>query len=483
MSDHSKKHFLTGLKWVGAGKLVTQLITWSMTFFVLRLLSPSDYGVVALSTAITGLFALIAEFGFGAAITQAKDVDKEQLGNLFGFALLLNGAATLLAMAMAPLVAFIYAEPRLTAVIQAAACQFVIAALAILPDAQLRRAMRFREMAKTEFASGVAGGILTLGCTYFGLAYWSLVLGVLCTALVRVLLLHFLVREWIWPSFSLKPVRELVAFGGLTMTGRIVGHFLAQADILIAGIFFGREALGIYSVAMQLASLPLSRVMSIVNQVAFPVIARMRNDGTGSASQLLTGGKMITYLLFPALWGLAAVAPFVVTLFMGEHWQAAILPLQLVCLALPLRAISTLLTTAISAAGRADIDLRNTLTGAAVLPACFLIGIHFGVEGLASAWIVGIPFMVFFNVRRTAGPLGFSGKDILALLGGPAVTTVSMFLIVTLFSRAFAPNYSSVADFVATVAVGVLAYSAALALIDRKSLLAFAQMFSRRSIA
>lgn len=483
MEIHTNNDFLSGLRWVAMGRLFTQLINWSMTFFVLRLLSPSDYGLVALSTAITALFGFIAEFGFGAAITQAKVVEKHQLASLFGFALFLNLTVTLLAIGTAPLVSMFYSESRLTLIIQVAALQFLIAAMGVLPDTRLRREMRFQNMAKIEFAAGVAGGVLTLAFAYGGLAYWSLVLGTLCGSLLRTLLLHFVIREWVWPSLSIKPVRELVTFGGLTMLGRIVGHFMSQIDILIAGAYLGRDALGIYSVAMQLASMPLSKAMGVVNQVAFPAIARMKNAGDVSGNGLLSGGKMIAYLLFPVLWGLAAVAPFIVTLLMGEKWEAAILPLQLVCLALPIRGISTLLTTAVSALGRADVDLRNNLTGILVLPPCFFAGIQYGVKGLAIAWLIGIPIMVFLNVKRSKKILGFSGKDLLIAMSGPLLTSVIMVTTVTLFSFAFQPNYASVLNLIGAILVGILSYSGAFFLVDPKAFLQFTQIVTRRSFA
>ena len=483
MTKNINKELLSGLRWVAVGRLITQLISWSMTIFVLRLLSPSDYGLVALSGAITVLFGLIAEFGFAAAITQAKVVEKHQLANLFGFALLLNTAFTLLLVGTAPLVSMIYSESRLTSIIQVAACQFIVSALGILPDAHLRREMRFRELTKIDFLSSMFSGILTLAFAYSGLGYWSLVLSPLCGSILRTFLLHFQTQSWVWPAFSLEPVRGLVKFGGLTMIGRIVGHFLGQMDILIAGAFLGREALGVYSVAMQLASMPLSKTMSVINQVTHPAISRMNHNGTLSGDDLLLGGKLVAYLLFPVAWGLAAVAPFVVTILMGEKWHDAIFPLQLVCLALPFRAICTLLTTAVSAVGRADIDLQNTLTGLYILPICFFVGVQYGVTGLSLAWVIGIPIMTFFIVRRARKILGFAFKDLIQTLVGPFLTTLVMYITVSLFTFAVRSNYSSLFYFLSATLVGAIVYLIAFLLIDKKCFTQFKRLVTQKSFS
>lgn len=469
MSDKIKKEMLSGMKWVATGRLLTQLITWGMTFFVLRLLAPSDYGLVALSTAFTALFGLIAEFGFAAAIVQAKEVKKEQLASLFGYSLALNAIVTLLLVLCAPLVSVLYADNRLTVIIQVAACQFIISAFGTIPDARLRREMRFREMAKIDFSTGAVTGLLTLAFAYKGMGYWALILSPLFGSVFRTLLLHFQLRDWVWPSLSLLPVRELVKFGGLTMAGRIAGHFLSQMDILIAGAFLGRDALGIYSVAMQLASMPLSKAMGVINQVAFPAMSRMNHNGSLSGDRLLHGGKLISYLLFPVMWGLAAVAPFVVAILMGEKWRDAALPLQIVCLVLPLRSICTLLTTAVSAFGRADIELKNTLTAFLIFPACLFVGVHYGVFGLALSWFFGTPIYTYLTVRSSKNVLGFTYKDILLSLLGPFLTSSVMFLTVSLLTFVLKLSYFSILSLLCLILAGILSNALALFVFDRRT--------------
>ncbi|AZP12229.1 lipopolysaccharide biosynthesis protein [Undibacterium parvum] len=480
MSDKIKKEMLSGMKWVATGRLFTQLITWGMTFFVLRLLAPSDYGLVALSTAFTALFGLIAEFGFAAAIVQAKDVEKEQLASLFGYSLALNGLVTLLLVIGAPLIAMLYADSRLTIIIQVAACQFIISAFGTIPDARLRREMRFREMATIDFSTGAITGVLTLVFAYKGLGYWSLILSPLCGSVFRTLFLHFQLRDWVWPSLSLFPVRELVKFGGLTMAGRIAGHFLSQMDILIAGAFLGRDALGIYSVAMQLASMPLSKAMGVINQVAFPAMSRMNHNGSLTGERLLHGGKLISYLLFPVMWGLAAVAPFVVAILMGEKWKDAVLPLQVVCLVLPLRSICTLLTTAVSAFGRADIELKNTLTAFLIFPICLFVGVHYGVLGLSLSWFFGTPIYTYLTVRSSKDVLGFNYRDIFVALLGPFLTSSVMFLTVMMLTSFLNLSYLSIPSLLALVLIGVISNVCALFIFDRKTFSLCTRFISRK---
>ena len=465
----------SGFRWVALGKLSTQLITWGMTFFVLRLLDPSDYGVVALSSAITLLFGMIAEFGLGSAIVQAKSVSRVQLANLFGYGLAINLLIVVLLLGLAPLVLLVYSDERLPLVIQVASLQFLFSAFCLLPDAKMRREMRFELMAKIEFFLGVVTGLCTLGMAYAGYGYWSLVISPLAAALVRTLLLNWTSGEWVAPRLSVQQTQDLLKFGGVILLARIAGHFLSQADVLIAGVFLSKEAMGVYAVAIQLATMPLSKVMMVINQVAYPALSKMNREEGLRADRLLHGGRLVSYVLFPVLWGLAVVAPFVVPLVIGPKWQEAVLPLQLVCLALPLRAVSTMITTAVAAAGRADLELWNTLSGCVIFPALFYFGAQHGVVGLSWAWVFGTPLMVLVNLIRSGRVLGIGALDVLGALWRPLFCAGVMYL--SLFALQFTHmlDVHRWSHLLLAIALGALIYGLLLSRVDRP---AFHQLLS-----
>lgn len=459
----------SGIKWVALGKLSTQLITWGMTFVVLRLLAPSDYGVVALSMAITSLFGMVAEFGLSSAIVQARTISRQQMSNLFGYGLLVNLLIVGVLLTIAPLVVFFYSDERLPLVIQVASIQFVFSALSLLPDARMRREMRFKLMAKIEFSLGVFAGLSTLLLAYWGFGYWALVASPLLAAFLRMVLLNLTAHEWISPRLSLQDTRGLLKFGGFILLARIAGHFLSQSDVLIAGVFLTKEDLGVYAVAVQLASMPLSKVMMVINQVAYPELSRMYREEGVKGDVLLNGGRLVAYVLFPLLWGLAAVAPFVVQLLMGEKWLGAVIPLQLVCLALPFRAVSTMLTTAVAAVGRPDIELWNTLTGCAIFPFLFYVGVQYGVQGLAWAWIVGTPLFVYLNMVRSGRALGLKSKHVLSSLLLPMTCAGTMYFSLVALRYFGVFQAERVDHLLFSIAIGGAIYVTLLARLDVKS--------------
>lgn len=475
MNNKSSTSLASGFKWVALGKLSTQIITWAMTFFVLRLLSPSDYGIVALSTAITFLFGTIAEFGLSSAIVQAKTISRTQLSNLFGYGIMINMAIVIVLLIFAPVISHLYSDDRLTPIIRAASLQFIFSALTTLSWAKLRREMQFKLMAKIEFFTGIFTGLCTLVLAYLNFGYWSLVISPLAAALLRAVLLNASTREWIPPKFSAGQVQGLLKFGGLTVMARIAGHFLSQSDILIAGAFLSKEDLGAYAVAVQLATMPLSKIMLVVNQVSYPELSRMNREGGIHPNALLSGGRLISHILFPILWGMGVVAPFIVHILMGEKWASAIIPVQLVCLALPFRAISTLLATSVAAAGRADIELWNSVSGCIIFPVLFYLMLPYGVIGLSWAWVIGTPIFVLVNLKRSAPILGIRLSQVCKALLPPATCAALMGAAIFALIHFDFLEPNRVSHLVCAILVGVFVYAGAMACIDRSSFRIFAK--------
>ncbi|MDC6166105.1 lipopolysaccharide biosynthesis protein [Paucibacter sp. XJ19-41] len=464
-----ERQFSLGLRWVAAGRFGSQLISWGGTILVMRLLAPQDYGLAAICTAIMAIVSMAAEFGIGAGIVQATRLEPRQLRSVFGAALLFSLAGALVVAAAAPLLAWFFKAPEAERLIQASALQLVLAPLATMSDAHLRRELRFQTSSIIDFVSIVAATSATVLLAWRGSGVWALVLGPLIGAVVRVLLLNLLVPQRLLPSFDLRPARALIGFGFKIALSRIASYVFGQSDVLIAARTLSKTSLGEYSVAMHLAMLPVAKAMAIVNQVTYPVIAQLNRDGGSMQPLLLRGLRLFSYVVMPVLWGLAAVSPWLVPALLGPHWQGAILPLQIVALALPLRLLSVLLSSVIQGMGHAGLDLRNSITGVVVLPCCFVVGAQFGAIGLALAWLVGLPILITLNLQRSRPVLGISLGNALRALSKPLALSAAMAICVSLTGWWGAAHWSAWPTLLAAIFVGALSYLGLFWLLDRDS--------------
>lgn len=450
-----ERQALSGLTWTGGGKLAAQLLSWAVTLLVVRLLVPQDYGLAAISSVIMSILASVAELGLGAALVQASKLERDDLGKVAGLAILLNVAIGILLALCAPLAALFVHDDRLTLIIQVSALQFIPAAFSTVPQAILYRRMDFKRIAWIELASTFVASFATLTLALYGNGVWSLVLGALGGSIVRAALL--MKAAWTRPVFELAGTREHLRFGGTLTISRLVWQITSQCDVLIGGRFLSKDALGIYSVSLHLATLPMQRIMSIVNQVAFPTVARMQDDREKLRERLLYAMRLLMFVGVPLTWGIAAIAPELTELVLGPQWHGAIFVLQVMALVIPLKMFSALLATAASAVGEVRLDLKNNITNAIVMPLSFLVGVQWGVEGLAVSWLAAAIIVLVLTLPAMGRVLSVSLRDILRTVTGPAAAGAAMVGAVFWTRELLAPISKMVA-LPLLIAIGAIAY-------------------------
>jgi len=461
-----KHQVMSSLRWTASAKLVGQLVSWAITLLVIRLLVPADYGLMALANVVIGLVAIVAEMGFGASLVQTANVERSRVAQIFGVALIIHAGICAFLFAIAPLLGRYFDEPRLVPVVQVLAFQFVIVAAGLVPNAMLRRELRYKALSMIEITSGAGGNLLTLVLAWMGYGVWSLVLGGLAAAIARTVLQHAALHERVMPSFSLRGASSFVSFGASVTVTRLLWYAFLQTDIVIAGKLLGKDAVGLYSVAVHLASLPMQRAASVVNDVAFSAFARIQHDRNAVGVNVRLAVRQMALFAFPTLWGLACVAPDLVHLVMGDAWLPAVVPLQIVALAVPLRMTGTIVSTATMSVGRVDIAMWTTLIGTVLAPPLFFIGSRHGIIGLSVVWAAITPIMLIINLYRALPNLGLAPLDVFAEMARPALAASTMAAIVLAVPIGLAGLHAA-PRLAVEIAAGVLVYVAMTLLVNR----------------
>jgi len=459
-----EKQVLAALKWTSLAKLVGQVISWGVTLVVLRLLLPADYGLMAIVSMIITVLAGIAELGLGASLVQAPQLNRDDLGAVTGAVIILDLSTGGLVVLLAPLAAWFYAEPRLTLLIQCASLHFLLNALGTIPQAVAYREMNFRWLALIELAAVVTSGFATLGLAWNGYGVWALLLGSLLHNFIRSALL---LRRMPRPIFRRQGLRRHVTFGGTFTAARLVAQVVYQSDIFIAGILLSQQAIGLYSVSLHLATLPMQKIMSVINQVTLPAVAKLQNDRERLRLRMIEATRLLTVFSLPVLWGMSAVAPEFVATIMGPKWAGAVFPLQAVSLVIPMRMLNIVYTTAALGVGIMWVNVVNTMASAIVLPLAFYIGGHWGVDGLALAWLVAIPCIFVFRLPKVLRTVDIHPSDLVACLRAPVVAGAVMYAAVGL-ARLACEGLTPAIRLAPLIVVGAGAYIGAVLLLDRR---------------
>lgn len=454
-----RQKVLSGLIWTGGTRFLGQILTWAITVVVIRLLSPSDYGLLAMATVFVNFLILMSEAGLGAALVQAPEVDNLKLQGLFGAVILVHSTLFVLLVAAAPAIARFFEEDHLVSIIRVLALQLLTGMFAVIPSALLTRTLDFRRLSIINVAGVMCGSLTTLGLALSGYGVWALVIGSLIAQVWNAVAVNVLSPFLKWPDFSLRGTRSLVAFAGQLTAARALWFVYSQADIFIAGKLLGKELLGFYSVSMHLASLPTQKLSGIINQVAFPAFAQSQDNPAAVSQYLLKALRMLGFVAFPVLWGISSIAPEIVAVLLGPKWEAAVLPLQVLPLVMPLSMVSPFMNTAFQGIGRGGVVFMNVLTACLVMPVAFWIGAHWGLFGLCIAWVLGFPLVFIVNLWRMLPLVALRLRDIRSALAPAALTSAGMYAAVSVARYIAADRLGAPFLMVLLIGVGAASYA------------------------
>jgi teichuronic acid exporter len=370
----------------------------------------------------------------------------------------------------APAIGLFFDEPRIVPIVRLLSIQFILICFGTIPKSLFIKRMEFKKISQVDFLSNVCGGAATLVFAINGWGVWSLVFGALSVSLIKTIGINIAHHQLIVPSFSFTGLAQFISFGSYVTVTRVLWFIFSKADIFIVGKILGKELLGFYSVSMHLASMPMEKLSEVVNQVAIPAYSGIQTDLGKVSSHFLKSIRITSFFAFPALWGVSAVAPELIHALLGSKWQPAVIPFQLLCLVIPVRMISSLLSPLAISLGRPDVTLYNTLTASILITIAILFGVQYGLNGAGLAWVIMFPLVFLYNLSRVVKLMQMGLYEVIAAMARPAIATLLMYASVMALKAMLGSQNQSITYLLALVSWGVLAYTALVLTINRQGL-------------
>jgi len=388
-----------GIAWTGAGKWLAQAVSWVSTLTVARLIAPEDYGLVGMATVYIGLVAMINEFGLGTAIVRLHKLDHHQIAQLNSLAVLVGLAGFVVSCLLARPIAAFYGVPHLRWVLIVMSSTFVVSAFRSIPVSLLQRDLQFKQLAAFDGIQVVATAVATVTFAFLDFQYWALALGPLLGATVGTLSIS-ISRPQRFAIPQTKSLLETIAFSQRVLFSQLSWYFQTNSDFLVAGKVLGRQALGFYSFAWTLASLPVDKIATVINQVTFPIFSAVQHDPVEIRRYFLRVTEAVALVTFPLAFGLALVSEQFVQVVLGPKWIDVVIPLQLLALYGSLKTITPMLAQILFVTGESRYVLHLSLIAAVVMPTAFLVGSHWGTTGIALGWVLAHPFFSLAAYRQ-----------------------------------------------------------------------------------
>lgn len=470
----------SALIWRSGSQMIAQLVMWASTFLVIRLLSPSDYGLFAMTQIVMSLTALFNGYGLTGALVQSESVDRQRTAQVFGLLILMNGALAIAQLAIAPLAAVYFRQPLIADMIRVQALFHLLTPFIMMPQALLSRAIDFRTQARANIAAAMVAAVTALLAALSGLGVWTLVIAPLCMFVTRAALLAVIGRWWIRPSFDFRGAGGAIGFGGAMLLSEALWFVQTQADVFIGGRWLTPADLGAYTTAVFLSQIVINKFLPALNEVAFPAYARLQGDRAATAYAFLKAVRMVMLVVMPFSLGLAVTARPLVLTVLGDHWAAAVPIVALLGLATPFVALRTLYQPVVNALGRPGIMAGISGAGAVIMPIAFLIGARHGAVGMAWGWVAGFPLLALIASLLSLPVIGVRAHDLLRAVAPSALAGLAMAaLVLAIESRL--PPLSAPIRLALLVPAGAIAYFGALALVARPLLAELWRLARRRA--
>jgi O-antigen/teichoic acid export membrane protein len=474
--------FLRGIAWMGSVKWIVQVVTWGTTILVARILSPEDYGVLGMAGALLVLITLVSESGLGTTVLALRDITPAQVAQLNGAALIIGIIGSAIAWGAAEPLGRFYNQPALPGVVRMASVAFIIASFRIVPGALLQRDLRFPRLAVIEGIQGVVQAVSTLVMASLGMRYWALVLGgligVLVSSIATVASRPYPLHLPRWTA--LRPVFD---FTKHIFFSRIFWYSYSNSDFIVAGKRLGTDALGAYSYAWTLASMPVDKISAMVIGVTSSMFAAVQHDLPALRRYFLMVTEGLAIVAFPTTIGIALVAQDLVPVVFGEKWVAMIVPLQILAAYAAIRTITPHTSQILVVTGDARFQMWLNGIAAIVLPVAFYIGSFRGTMGIALAWVCMHPIAIYLPTHvRVLRRIGVSARDYLLALWPATSATLAMTAAVVATNLALPQSVPGPARLSAQIGLGAIAYLGIILLLHGHRLRSFVALWRRRAV-
>jgi len=405
------------------------LIQSVATVVLARLLTPADFGLVAMVSTVTGLGQAFADLGLSEATIQRKEISHDQVSALFWINVMIGLGLALITVAFAPVLARFYRDSRLVNITLLVSLTFLIGGLRVQPDAILKRQMRFSSLAIRDVASYLVAVPVAIMMALRGAGYWALV------ALPLILNLTAMTLSWLmvkWrPGLPRRgaQVGSMIAFGGNVAASYFVINISRSADNILIGRYTGVGPLGLYSRAYNLLMLPVRQLSGPAGSVAIPAFSRTQDEPERFARYYLRTMNLILWISAPVFGFLFVAAQPVIVLVLGNQWREAAPVFQILAISALGQLLLDSTTWLFVSRGQSQQLLKILLIISPVIVAGYVIGLPFGIKGVAlsgSLVLLGtLPWMLKFAFRGTQLTLLRIGR---ALLFPVALSIASVLL-------------------------------------------------------
>ena len=376
-----KNRVATGAIWATLEKLSMKVFTFVVTLVLARLLTPTDYGTVALLYIFTSIAGTLADAGFGRALVQKKNATEEDFNSVFYLSLAMAGILYVVMFFAAPAIARFYDTPCLVGITRVTSISLFFHAINGVQGAELSRKLLFNQGFKISLISAVFSAATGITLAYVGYGPWALVWNSIASGVGSTIAYWHFIAWRPKLMFSWKSVRELFSFGWKMSLSGLLDSVFSNLRGLCIGKFYTKADLAFVDKGQSLPAVAMDVVSGTIMKVSFPALAQLQDDKAKFRDAVRRMIQCSTFFVFPAMAGLAVLSDRVIPLLFGEQWAQCVPYAQLACWSFALYPLHVINLQALTAMGRSDmfllLEIAKKLLSLAILALSISKGVFF----------------------------------------------------------------------------------------------------------
>lgn len=445
MSDSSlKRRTISGMLWVGIQKFGTLGITFISNIFLARMLTPDDYGLVGMLAIFIAISNSFIDAGLGSALIQKTKPTQTDYTTVFYWNILFSIFLYCIIFFVAPWIEEFYGNIYgLSKILRIQGIVIIINALTIVQFNQLRKRMRFKELARINISSAVVSVIIAIISALYGLGVWSLVIQQISLSLCNVVLLWWFIRWKPTGHISFKSLRGLFGFGFYLMCAGLLNTISNNLNGVLIGKFFSATTLGYFTQAKKLEDVSSLGILNVVEQVTYPVLVEVKEDYIRMANILKNFNIILLFFVMPLLYSIAIMAKPIIVVLYSDKWLASAPMLQILAIAGIFVCMQGSSYNAIAAIGKSKVLFNWTIikrtTNCIILVALLLI---FGFKGLLWGLVMSALFILLCNMYLVAKYIGYGFCQQIVDLLPTILLTTCPFLLILLIKNYIKPPFN-----------------------------------------
>lgn len=454
-NEVGKSTIIKNLIWKFSERFTAQIVSFLVSLVLARLLTPEDYGLVALITVFIAIANVFVTSGFGNALIQKKEATQTDFSSVFYFSIFIGIVAYIILYFIAPFVATFYNNESLTSLLRVLSFSVIIAGINSVQEAYVARNMLFKKYFFSTIVGSITSAIIGIIMAFKGFGAWALVFQTLINQLVNTVVLWFTVKWRPKLIFSLKSMKQLFSFGWKLLVSSIIDTIYNNIYSLVIGKFFSAKELGFYNRGKSIPNMVISNINGSIQSVMFPAFSRYQDNLVAMKNVMRRAILTSTFLIVPAMMGLAAIGKPLTILLLTEKWLPSVPFLQFSCFILAFYPIHTTNLQVINAMGRSDIYLKLEITKKIVGFTILIISIPFGIYGMMIGSCISTIICSIINSFPNKRLLNYGYleqmKDILPVF----IISMIMGVIINCFSSL---DFNYIIVLIIQIIVGILIY-------------------------